>query len=237
MVSRTSDMDVLSQKHCEYSRRMAESINILQKDTVLKELRHCADICLDDGNLSLAKHYYARAVEFTEQTQSWPYIGLGVIALKLNYLTEAKMAFISAAQCDDDCVEAFCGLGRIHLMHGMFEEATCNYLTALEIAPDNLIAITGLFRLCRQSGEFGEIIKCINSYLKRHPDDKQMMLCLASIYNGKSGKSNLAAVLSERVLELEPENKDAVLILNNVRKDSEYAKSVSEVFSCGCAED
>jgi len=208
-----SDVDVLGLKLGVYHRRMAESVNRFQKGVFYEELRQRANTFLDDGNLFSARCSYIHALYLTENSQSWPYIGLGVIALKLNDLDEAEMAFVVANQSEGNSVEAYCGLARVYQLRGWFRDAVSVYCKALEIEPDNLIAITGLVRQCRQIGEFGTIIHCLKRYLKRHPDDIEMLLCLACFY-GKDNQPKLAMVLAERVLELEPENGDAVSILN-----------------------
>ena len=96
------------------------------------------------------------------------------------------MAFIAASQCEDICTQAYCGLARVYQLRGLFEDAEAVYDTALKIEPGNLVTMTVLFRLCRQSGKFEAIVDCLGRYLKRHPDDIQMMLCLASLYYGKA---------------------------------------------------
>jgi len=224
MVGKTGDLSVLGQKLDEYHQGIAENIIVLSKDKILNDLRQCADTYLDDGRLSLARQSYLQALKLTENNQSWPYIGLGVIGLELNDLDEAEMAFIAASQCEDICTQAYCGLARVYQLRGLFEDAEAVYDTALKIEPGNLVTITGLFRLCRQSGKFEAIVDCLGRYLKRHPDDIQMMLCLASLYYGKADKPNLAVVLAERVLELDPGNRDATLILDCIDKDNEYVQ-------------
>ena len=236
MVGRTGDMDVLGQKLDQYHQGIAENINRSQKDKILEELARSAEAYLNEGKLTQARQSYMQAVRLTENKQSWPYIGLGLIGLKLDDLDEGEMAFISASQCDGDCTEACCGLARVYQLRGLFKDAAVVYDNALENDPDNIMLLTGLFRLSRQSGEFETIIECLRNYLKRHPDDIQMMLCLARLYYGKADKPNLAAVLAERVLKLEPGNKDATLILDCIDKDNGYIQAVARDDSPGCAE-
>ena len=237
MISRAGDKDILLQKTHAYSRRQLEKHTQARKDKMSNELRRNADTYLNEGKLAQARQSYMHAVKLTENKQSWPYIGLGLIGLKLDDLDEAEMAFISASQCDGDCTEACCGLARVYQLRGLFKDAAVVYDNALENDPDNIMLLTGLFRLSRQSGEFETIIECLRNYLKRHPDDIQMMLCLASLYYGKADKPNLAAVLAERVLKLEPGNKDAALILDCIDKDNGYVQAVARDGSRGCAED
>jgi tetratricopeptide (TPR) repeat protein len=236
MVGKASDEEALRMKLDQYHQKIAENVNSSHKIKILEEIARSSEAYLNEGKLTLARQCYMHAVLLTEQKKSWPYIGLGLIDLMLDNFDEAEMAFILAAQCDDDRTAAYCGLARVYQLQGLLKDAAAVYDNALKDDPDNIMLLTGLFRLCRQSGEFTTIIDCLQNYLKGHTIDTTMMLCLASLYY-KVDKSSAAMVLAERVLELEPDNKDAAIILSCIKKDNEYVQSAARDDSCGCAGD
>lgn len=142
------------------------------------DLRRHADACIDCGDLILARRFYLKAMELVGNSQSWAHIGLGLIALQMNDLDEAEMAFVLANQCEGNSVEAYCGLAKVYQLRGRFRDAASAYCTALEIEHDHLPAIIGLFRQCRKTGDFNSIINCLEGYVQRHPDNLQMRSCL-----------------------------------------------------------
>ncbi len=172
------------------------------KGTTIEELRRRANTCLDEGRLSAARREYFRAALLTGTDHVWPYIGIGVIALRCHDLDEAEKAFHLASQLKHDSVEAHCGLARVCRLRKRYGDAASAYDKALRIEPDNLVVIAGLFQLCRQTGHFHSVIKPLKDYLKKHPDDIQMLSSLVVVYE-RDNQPKLAIVVAERILELE----------------------------------
>lgn len=104
------------------------------------ELRRLAKTHLDSGSFNLAESCFRQAIALTENSQSWPYIGLGATLLELGRMTEADMAFLSAGQCDADSVASYVKLARHYQSQGRIAWVEKMYQNILDIEPGNPIA-------------------------------------------------------------------------------------------------
>lgn len=216
LASVTDKMDAWGSIPGKHDQGTLDSSNCSGKVATIEELRRRANTCLDEGRLSEARRDYIRAALLAPNKHVWPYIGIGVIALKCHDLGEAEMAYQLACQLKHGCVEAHCGLARVYLLQKRYEAAASTYATALRLEPDNLVAIAGLFQLCRQTGRFLSIIEPLKGYLKKHPDDMLILSCLAFAYL-RNNQPKVAVVLTERIQELEAAVAHLVPDMNNVR--------------------
>jgi tetratricopeptide (TPR) repeat protein len=96
-----------------------------------------------------------------------------------------------------------------------FSEALELYLKCLELDNDNLTALLGLFQTSCQMGSFARVIHYLELYLNMHAGDTAVMFCLATLYM-KDGKLQPAQQMLMDVLALNPENTDAVNLLEEV---------------------
>lgn len=184
---------------------------LTQHYDVLKELGDCyASVSRYDQ----AQQCYEKAANLAPD-EAGPYVGLGVVALQQNLLQEAETAFKVARRLNRNCPEAYCGLAMVYQQRADYEQAFEMYLKCLELDTDNLTALLGLFQTSCQMGSFCKVIGYLETYLDMHPGDTAVMFCLGTLYM-KEGRCGPAKRILSDVLVLEPGNKDAANLLEEV---------------------
>ncbi|HOL30772.1 MAG TPA: tetratricopeptide repeat protein [Anaerohalosphaeraceae bacterium] len=175
-----------------------------------------ADYFLSVGSLEQARYYYEQlAVLCPDEPAS--YTGLGIVALRNHQLDDAQLAFRVACRLDPMHARAYEGLAMTAQQKGDYETAFDMYLKCLELDPDNLSALLGLFQTSSRMGSFGRIIYYLEMYLKKHPDDVSVLFSLATLYI-KEDRFDTAQKLLRDILCLEPDNKDAKHLLEEVQQ-------------------
>ena len=161
-----------------------------------------------------ARQCYEQAASL-EPDRAEPYVGLGVVALQKEDLTNAEIAFKVAIRLEPRCARAWCGLGMVAQSRKDFAQAQEHYLRSLEYDSDNLTALLGLFQSSCQMGSFARVIHYLEVYLEMHPGDTAVMFCLATLYVRDSRFQDARKLLRD-VLVIAPENTDAVNLLEEV---------------------
>jgi len=195
---------------------MTQNEDIGQPDTtqryeVLQELGDCHTSV---GNYAQAQSCYEKAASL-EPDEPGPYVGLGVVALQKNLLDEAEVAFRVACRLDTSCAKAYTGLAMTAQQRSDYKRAFDMYLKCLELDTDNLAALLGLFQTSCQMGSFAKVIYYLEVYLNMHPGDTSVMFSLAALYM-KDGRFEQAKKVLLKVLTLDPANKDATDLLEEV---------------------
>jgi Flp pilus assembly protein TadD len=189
----------------------AEYENTTQRYEALKELGDCnASV----GNYEQAQECYEKAATLAPD-EAGPYVGLGVVALQRDLLDDAEIAFRVACRLDTSCAKAYSGLAMVAQAKGDFKAAFEMYLKCLELDTDNLTALLGLFQASCQMGSFADVIHYLKTYLNMHPGDCSVMFTLAALHV-KEGRPDEAKALLKDLLTLEPTNKDAANLLEEV---------------------
>jgi len=140
------------------------------------------------------------------------YVGLGVVALQNDELEDADTAFRVACRLDRKCAKGYSGLAMIAQQREDYERAFEMYLKCLELDSDNFMALLGLFQASCRMGSFSKVIYYLEVYLDMHPEDTSVMFSLGSLYM-RDGRFLQAKEKLEEVLRLDPENEDAVDLL------------------------
>lgn len=188
-----------------------EQIDLTQHYETLQELGDCYTSV---GNYDQAQHCYEKATSLGPD-ESAPYVGLGVVALQKNLLEDAEIAFRVAHRLDPNCAKAYAGLGMIAQQKNDYQKAFELYLKCLQLDTDNLTALLGLFQTSCQMGSFTKIIHYLQLYLDIHPGDTSVMFSLAALYM-KDGRLEQSKKILLDILTLDPNNKDAVNLLEEV---------------------
>jgi superkiller protein 3 len=186
---------------------------------VIQELGDCYTSV---GNYVEAHKCYEKAAGL-EPDEPGPYVGLGVVALQQNLLEDAEIAFRVACRLDTNCSKAWSGLAMVAQQRGDYKLAFEMYLKCLELDVDNLIALLGLFQTSCQMGSFAKVIHYLELYLKMHPGDTSVMFPLAALYMKDNRLEQSQKILSE-ILTLDPDNKDAANLLEEVEHGLAKAK-------------
>ncbi|MHC4424340.1 MAG: tetratricopeptide repeat protein, partial [Planctomycetota bacterium] len=158
--------------------------------------------------------------------ESRPYVGLGVVALQRDFLDDAETAFRVASRLDINCAKAYAGLAMVAQQRGDYKQAFEMYLKCLELDTDNLTALLGLFQTSCQMGSFAKVIHYLEVYLNMHPEDTSVMFSLAALYM-KDGRFERSKKILLDVLALDPANKDAANLLEEVEHDLAQTKQAA----------
>jgi len=188
---------------------------------ILQELGDC--YC-SMGDYSRAKQYYENAAILGPDEAS-PYVGLGVVALQNNELEDARMAFQVACRLDSTCAKAYAGLGMAAQQKNDYRYAFDMYLKSLELDSENLIGLLGLFQTSCQMGSFEQVTHYLKMYLDMHPGDTSVMYPLAALYM-RDGKIEESQCILRDILILDPDNKDAANLLEEIEHNLAQAQSV-----------
>lgn len=183
----------------------------MQHYEVLRELGDCYTSI---GNYSQAQRCYERAASLGPD-EPGPYLGLGVAALQRSELDDAEIAFRVACRLDPGCAKAYTGMAMVAQQRRELQPAFDLYMKSLELDTDNITALLGLFQVSCEMGSFARVIHYLEVYLEMHPGDTSVMFALAALYL-KDGRPDQAKSMLLSLLALEPANRDAVNLLEEV---------------------
>jgi tetratricopeptide (TPR) repeat protein len=91
-------------------------------------------------------------------------------------------------------------------------------LKSLELDGDNLTALLGMFQMSCKTGSFSKVIYYLGIYLKSHPNDTSVMFSLAALYV-KQGQMENCRKLLDKILIIEPSNKDAMSLKQEIERN------------------
>ncbi len=178
---------------------------------VLIELGDC-HAALDRHDLAATAYHRARQLA---PHRIEPLLGLGMLGVRGNDLPGARDAFAAAARLDPAATEPHTGLGVTEQHAGRHRMAFEHYLQALARDGDNLLALLGLFQCAVALNDFSRIIRYLELYLQRHPDDAGVLFCLATLYE-KEDRLLAARDALRKALALAPDQHDARALLHRI---------------------
>ena len=167
-------------------------------------LQELGDYYTSVGNYSKAEQCYGKAAS-AEPDEPEPYIGLGVVAFKV------------ACRLGPNCSVAYTGLAMVAEQQKDLKTAFEMYLKSMEQDADNLTALLGLFQTSCQMGSFEQVREYLKIFLDMHPQDTSVMFSLAALYM-KDDRLEQSMNILRSLLELEPDNKDAANLLEEVER-------------------
>ncbi|MHC4529751.1 MAG: tetratricopeptide repeat protein, partial [Planctomycetota bacterium] len=118
--------------------------------------------------------------------------------------------------------KAYSGLAMVAQQRADYKQAFDLYLKCLELDVDNLTALLGLFQTSCQMGSFAKVIHYLELYLNMHPGDTSVMFSLAALYMRDNRLEQSRKILQD-ILTLEPENKDAANLLEELERSEALA--------------
>lgn len=185
-------------------------------------LRELGDCYTSVGNYSQAQRCYEKAASLGPD-EPGPYVGLGVAAMQRDKLDDAEIAFRVACRLDPRCAKAHAGLAMIAQQRRDFPQAFDLYMKSLELDTDNIAALLGMFQVSCEMGSFAKIIYYLEVYLHMHPGDTSVMFALAALHL-KDGQPDSSQTLLLNILALDPGNRDAANLLEEVEHSSSGAR-------------
>jgi tetratricopeptide (TPR) repeat protein len=203
----------------EMKRNTAKQNTLLVQYEVLQGLGNCYS-CVGDS--TQAVQCYEKAASLGPDEPE-PYVGLGIVALQENRLEDAEIAFRVACRLDNNCAKAYAGQAMVAQQKGDYEQAFEMYLKCLELNTDDLTALLGLFQTSCHMNSFAKVIHYLEVYLDMHPGDGSVMLSLAALYMKENRFEQSRKILLD-ILILDPANKDAVDLLEEVEHNLEHMR-------------
>jgi tetratricopeptide (TPR) repeat protein len=188
-----------------------ERHKLTQHYEVLQELGDCYTSV---GNYSQAHRCYEKAASLGPD-EPGPYVGLGVAALQNDKLEDAEVAFRVACRLDPKCARAYAGLAMVAQQRRDYPQSFDLYMKSLELDTNNISALLGLFQVSCEMKSFAKVIYYLEVYLQMHPGDTSVMFALSALYL-KDGQAEQAKHMLQDLLVLEPTNRDAVNLLEEV---------------------
>jgi tetratricopeptide (TPR) repeat protein len=175
-----------------------------------------ADCLIATGKVDEAQKCYEQAAVVAPDEAS-PYVGLGVAAFTRSQFDDAENAFKVAKRLAPDNAKAYCGLAMTAQQKNNPDAAFDYYLKSLELDGDNLTALLGMFQMSCKTGSFSKVIYYLEIYLESHPKDTSVMFSLAALYV-KQGQMENCGKLLDKILTLEPGNKEAAALKQEIEK-------------------
>ena len=192
---------------------------VVRDDTIQRYeiLQESGDRYTSVGDYTQAQQCYGKAASM-QPDEPMPYVGLGVVAFQKNLLNDAEIAFRVACRLDAGCSRAYAGIAMVAQERADYEKAFEMYLKCLELDTDNLTALLGLFQTSCRMGSFAKVIYYLELYLSMHPHDSSVMFSLAALYVKEDRFEQSRKILLD-ILALDPDNKDAVNLLEEVEQN------------------
>ncbi|WP_172825495.1 glycosyltransferase [Geobacter sp. DSM 9736] len=184
-----------------------ESLLNISKSGDTSVLADIGDCLAALGHNNEAAAAYAEACS-VDPSNVQAYVGLGVIGILGESLSEAEDAFLTALKYESRSVKATCGLGLVRTAQGCREEAFDLFIKVLDIDPENLTSLHELVKLAYSLGRFDQVAQSLERYLLYHPGDTDMLFSLAGLYY-KDGNREKAGEAIERILILCPDYEGA----------------------------
>ncbi|MDZ8117688.1 tetratricopeptide repeat protein [Pontiella agarivorans] len=172
-----------------------------------------ADLYLRRGDHSLAIQHYINAA----QSKRYPadfYGHIGSSLLKLGAYEEARIRFERALEIDPDNADVIYNLGIYYQKTGYFEKATALFRQAVEL-DSNSGAHYDLGVLAMNENHLDAAAFHFKKFLQKRPKVTVARTKLASIYY-MQGKQHESAVQYEMILDEDPENISALLLLSKI---------------------
>ncbi|BET59406.1 glycosyltransferase [Geobacter sp. 60473] len=155
-------------------------------------------------------------------------VGVGVVRYMTRRIAEAADAFSRALETDPADSKALCGLGMARCAQGRNAEGFELYGRALEAEPENLTAVHESVRLAYELGRFSEAARRIESYLRHHPGDIDILFACAGLLH-MAGRNADARDALERLMVFSPEYSGAVELLAKLEgRDQQPGERVTE---------
>lgn len=168
------------------------------------------------GNMEEAVKHFEKASILNAQSEK-PFIGLGVTTLQQGDSLKAKEYFLQAVGLNPKSDKALTGLGMALSSNGSQKEGLARFQEALALNPENMPALMGLLQSAHTLDQLPIAENYLKKYLALHVADLKVLYCLAGVYF-KLGKYSDAREAAERILIFEPENQDALLLMEKIEE-------------------
>ncbi len=172
-----------------------------------KELGECY---LFMSELDKAESYYKKAMESNSELTA-PYLGLATIAMQRNQI-DLALDYYNQASKIELCDKSLAGIGLVYVEQGRSAEAYAKFQESLVVNANNAVALACLIRICYTEGKVAEAVPYLERALKVEDKDSTRITlagCLITV-----GKKEEATVLLSELVAANPDNKEAVEILN-----------------------
>ena len=161
----------------------------------------------------LAAEALEKITELEDNIEIW--LRIGNIYAELEYTDQAKDAFNSAIEIDEEYFEAFQALGEMLYNMEFYDEAISPLETASNAFPDNDELQKKLAKCYHKTGKLESAIENYKQMVIDQPDNKTAYMNLAGAYRETNQNSEALKVLNELII-LAPDNAKVYLRLADV---------------------
>ena len=144
----------------------------------------------------------------------------GVQAQKADRLTEAIRAYRRATQLDPAYYDAYYNLGLASTAAGNLSQAVAAYENALAIRPDSVDARYNFALVLKQSNHPLDAADQLEKILAAYPNEPRAHLALGNLYSQQLQQPAKAREHYLRLLELDPQSRQAGAILFWLKENS-----------------
>lgn len=180
------------------------------------------------GRRDEAVEHFEKASILNPQSER-PFIGLGVMTLQGGDSLKAQEYFLKAVGLNPNSDNALTGLGMALSTNGSQAEGLARFQEALDLNPENMPALMGLLQSAHILDQLPIAERYLRKYLELHVADLKVLYCLAGVCF-KLGKYKEAREAAGRILIFEPENRDALSLMEKIEEEE---KVISKDSSSG----
>jgi len=167
--------------------------------------------------LAKAREHYAQAVEL-DVDNAFLYGQIGDIYLAMSDLEQARDAYEKALVYEPDAVVAHYGLARVEIRLKQTEAAVSHLEKVVKTSPDHIKASILLAEQLIELGRVDEAIEKLKAAESFDPRVPELHYQLARAYRAQ-GDWEKALHELERTLQLDPNHKQASLMMRQLRKE------------------
>jgi tetratricopeptide (TPR) repeat protein len=173
-----------------------------------------------EGNIDEAAATYKKILE-KDPDNMMIKVRLAKILSWKNEFDEALALLEDVLQKNPDQPEALFRKAQILSWKGEYKESIAVYRHYLDIKKDNPEALLGLARVYFWSGRYDEAIRYYTEALENGADESAVLLDLGKVYLALN-KREKAREMFERVLEINPENREAERFIKGMQLEKTY---------------
>jgi tetratricopeptide (TPR) repeat protein len=179
------------------------------------------------GEVPAAEANFSEALTL-QPTNPGPYIGLAKMALAQRHWEQAHFYLSQALKIIPENDEALGLLGTLLLKTGKPAAAWEEYNRALTLNPENREALLGLVQAISTPEQMSQATNYLMKYLDINLVDFPLLLKLAELL-ARQGKIKEAQEAVEKVLLFQPDNLEALTLLQSIKGEEMNAATLNEI--------
>ncbi len=183
------------------------------KETKLLDIGH---ECIENGQFDLAGERFNEALELNNSSEA-ALLGLSFCARQKKDSRKTVNYLSRLLEINPNHSEAYNQMGIVAFESNDLETAKTFLIIAIEKRPANIDAGRNLGEVLLAMGDYKNGIRIFVNILKMSPGDILTLISLSKLYI-KNKRDDEALKLLNRVIEIDPENDEAKILMDNIRR-------------------